>query len=135
MHLSQDNLCSCLGKSKCNDKNEYNTNGGHMDVQLYGLTKEICNIKTGNAPQRFLHNGQLIRKHSDMTNLQLTYYVDKVKNLLSLLKPSNRNPLRLLNRAMENWEHKDKRPIFKFREISLEETSGLISSMSESTAL
>ena len=36
IHLSQDNLCSCLGEIKRNYKNEYNTNGGHMDARREG---------------------------------------------------------------------------------------------------
>ena len=69
-----------------------------------------------------------------MANLQLDYFVNKVRNLVDKIPASGRNPLKLLDRALENWDHKDKHEIFKFREISLEEMERLIYTLSESNA-
>ena len=88
---------------------------------LYSLTKELCGVKSGGTPQQFISEGKIIMK--------------KVNGLLRNIPPSNRNPHRNLDRALENWLHKDTHPVFKFREITLQETVALISSMSESTAL
>ena len=48
------------------------------------------------------------------------------------IPPSDRNPFRFLDKALEKWEQRDARPIFEFREISHSETLTLISSLSDS---
>ena len=51
------------------------------------------------------------------------------KSLISL-----RNPHRYLDYALSKWQHKDARPIFKFKMITLAETDKLISSLHNSQA-
>ena len=83
----------------------------------------------------FQKAGKLYRKPKEMAEMQLQYYTEKIRKLQRSIPTSNRNPHRLLDRALGTWEEKDGHEIFEFREISLLETFQLISTMSESNAL
>ena len=102
---------------------------------LYRLTRELCGLKSISTPQQYISDGVVVRKPSQMVNLQLEYYMNKVSTLLQNIPTSIRNPHRFLDLALANWEEKDRHCIFKFREITLQETAAIISSLSESEAL
>ena len=102
---------------------------------LYNLTYELMNKKNGNTPQSFVSDGKLVRKPKLMANLQVNYYTNKVNNLIRKIPVTNRNPHRFLMDALSTWTGKSAIPIFEFREISLKETSDLISKMSKSSAM
>ena len=101
---------------------------------LYSLTNQLIGNKNGGSPQQFVQNGNLIRKPVDMANLLMDYYVEKIRNIIDKMQPSGRNPLRLLEKSLENWTRRDEMTSFNFREISSVETETLISSLSNSTA-
>ena len=102
---------------------------------LYNLTRELCDLKDGSSPQCYQKDGKMIRKPCDMADLQLNYYTEKISTLQSKIPVSNRNPHRFLDCALANWADKDERAVFNFREITIMETSQLISSLAGSTAL
>ena len=60
-----------------------------------------------------------------MVNCQMDFFVRKVQNLVDKIPLSGRDPLRFLKRAFEQWEEKDRVEVFKFREVTIEETKGL----------
>ena len=106
----------------------------HDSRGLYRLTNELLDSNSVTTPQQFLDGGNLVRKPCDMANLQINYYVDKLKKLVQNIPVSQRNPHRFLDRALNLWEEKDARVVFMFREVTKEETLGFISSLSNSTA-
>ena len=75
--------------------------------KLYSLTGELLDIRTGNLPQRFLVDGRLVSKPSEMADIQLDYYNNKLKKLQDSLPQTKGDPLRILKESMENWEEKD----------------------------
>ena len=102
---------------------------------LYSLTNQILQNKTGGSPQKLLKNGQLLKKPVELANLLMDFYNDKVSKIINDIQISGRNPLRHLQNAMQNWRHKDTLETFKFREITENETETLIKTLSDSTAL
>ena len=101
---------------------------------LYGLTAKLTSGKPTTSPQQYIDDGKIISKPAEMANLQLDHYVEKVDSILNNLPTANRNPLRYLDSALDKWAHKDARPFFKFKEITLSETSVLISTLSQSSS-
>ena len=103
---------------------------------LYRLTSELSGKKTCNTPQQLLDDdGKLVRKPTEMANLLIKFYEDKILKLMSKIKILARNPHRFLDAAMESWEGRRTVPIFRFRSISLSETVKLISEMGNSSVL
>ena len=103
--------------------------------KLYRLTKEVLDVQENCMPQQFLENGVLIRKPEQMANLQNYFYKKKIDDLVKNLRPPTGDPLSYLKNAIEKWEEKDRVPEFNFREITMEETFSLISSLGNSTAM
>ena len=93
---------------------------------LYNLTYELMNKKSGNSPQTYISEGKVIRKPKMMANLQMCHYDNKVRNLIRKIQDSNRNPHRFLDRALGTWLNRASVPEFKFREITISETMDLI---------
>ena len=102
---------------------------------LYRLTGELMDKKDYCTPQQFLKDGRLVRKPVEMANMQMEHFNLKVENLVKNIPVTNRNPLRFLERALQNWDERNTVPIFKFRGVTLDEMKGLIAEMAESTAL
>ena len=102
--------------------------------KLFKLTGELLDIRAGNLPQRLLKDGKLINKPAEMADHQLNYYNDKVRKLRENLSISNRNPLELLEKAMNTWEERDARPLFNFKRINRSDVLILIKSLSNSEA-
>ena len=136
-YRTQRNKCVKLVKSvKIEYYNQlYRNIEAEKDTKkLFKLTGELLNDKQGTLPQGFLTAGKLTRKPKEMANLQLDFYNKKINKLIEKIPKSNRNPLRYLEKAMDNWEQRDTRPIFKFREVTLQETVALINSLGNSEA-
>ena len=70
-----------------------------------------------------------------MANVMMDFYIKKVRNVVGRITESCRNPRRFLDRALESWEGRNTFQKFKFREITLQETSKIILSLSKSMAL
>ena len=103
--------------------------------RLYRLTGELTDKETGNTPQELLKDGRLVRKPQLMANMLINYYQEKIEKLIAKIPLSMRNPHRYLDRAMESWEEKDNRTVFKFKLISLSETMKLIIDMGNLAAM
>ena len=101
---------------------------------LYKLTSKLTGVHTGTTPQQFHLDGKIVRKPQEMATLQLDYFIKKLETVNSKLTVTNRNPHRLLDTALDNWEDKDTWPVFEFREITLAETEKLIMTLSNSSA-
>ena len=86
------------------------------------------------SPQSFLQDGRPVRKQAMMAELQISYYVDKLKGIMQAIPRSLRNPHRILDKAMDNWEDSKDIPEFYLRNVTLVETYKAIMSMSNSTA-
>ena len=102
---------------------------------IYKMTRNMLNWKTGGSPQCFLLEGQTFRKPVDLANLQLKFFNDKVDKLTRGLGTENINPLKWLITALDKWRMKGKFDSFKFHELSLSEILKLISKMGNSTSL
>ena len=129
----------CVKKLK-NCKNEYfkklfkKVENEKTTKKLYNLAGKLMGRNSISIPQQYLNEGTLIRKPAEMANFQMDFYVKKISDLMSKIKDEGRNPLRLLDAAIDRWEDKDKVELFEFKRISLAETSRLIATMAESTS-
>ena len=85
-------------------------------------------------PQRYLVNGQSISRQVEMAVLQNDYYKDKIEKLVNMIKTPTQDLMRLLKIALEKWEEQDAVPIFKFRQITKDETLTLIRCLGNSGA-
>ena len=90
--------------------------------------------REGNSPQFFLKDGLPVRSPKLMANLQMQYYVTKIANIVKRIPQSGRNPHRVLDKAITDWDDSDNVPVFNFRYVMLVETHNLITTMSEPTA-
>ena len=107
----------CVKKLK-NCKNEYfkklfkKVETEKTTKKLYNLAGELMGRNTIITPQQYLKEGTLIRKPAEMANLQMDFYVKKISDLMSKIKDEGRNPLRLLDAAINRWEDKDSVEVF-----------------------
>ena len=109
----------------------------HDVKNIYKTTRRLLNWKGGGGPQSFLKNGLLVRRPIDLANLQMEFFNNKVKGLISNLPVTNTNPLKWIKNSMESWKAGKvgrKLPIFKFRELTLLETVTLIGDLGNSTS-
>ena len=102
---------------------------------LYRLTHEILNKRTGTTPQQLVVEGRLLRKPKEMADALVNFYESKIKKILGKIKNSTRNPHRFLDAAMKKWDGSKNVPTFDFSEISISETDLLISTLSNSSAM
>ena len=79
---------------------------------IYRMTNELLDSRSGSTPQSFFINGKLIRKPIDMANAQMSYYKEKIQDLISNIPVSLRNPHRFLDAALDSWEQKDEHQFF-----------------------
>ena len=101
---------------------------------VYGTTKELLGLNRDTGPRCFLVNGQLLRKPSELANTLVDCYETKLNTLRTNLTPKTDDPLNLLKNALDRWEKKDQFQIFKFRKISILETSQLVSRLGNTTS-
>ena len=101
-------------------QNLYNKIEQETDTKsLYSLSNELINRTDRSSPQQFVVNGTLLRKPSEMANMQMDYYVKKVMDILKNISGNDRNPHRFLDHALQSWEGRNRVPVFEFREVSL----------------
>ena len=101
---------------------------------LYKTTNMLCNKKDILSPQQYVVAGKLYRKASEMANLQLEHYIEKVKAIREKIPISLRNPHRYLDYALEKWRLRDMRETFHFKEITLSDADRLIQTLHNSAA-
>ena len=102
--------------------------------KIYGLTKELLGWKSDSAPKCLLVEGKLLRKPCEIANAQLDFYEKKLNTLRGKLAPKTSNPLDLLKNALDKWDKKDEVNSFSFKEISILETSNLVSKLGNSVS-
>ena len=105
--------------------------------KIHRVTKNLLGWDNDLGPKKFLSQGKLIRSPSELANLQLKSYEDKVNSLITNLQntPGSAGiPEEKLIQALENWPQRSLIPVFKFRKISILETSQIVSNLSNSTS-
>ena len=102
--------------------------------ELFRLTRELQDLRDGNAPLTLIIDGKPVRKPEQMANFQLDYYVEKIKKILITLQNVTGDPYRVLDAALEKWDETENIGEFEFRNVTLVETAKFISSLSDSTA-
>ena len=100
---------------------------------IFNTTKKLLKWKTGSSPQNFLIHGKWIRRPVELANEQMKFFNMKVNKLIDNLPVTQTNPLEWLTNARMKWKNKDNIRCLHFREISLLETTQLITSLGNST--
>ena len=106
----------------------------HDVKNILKTTKKLLNSKSGGAPKNLLIDGKLLKRPVEVANSQMLYFHNKVRKLSNQLPDTNINPLKWLQKALDNWDSKGKFPSFTFSEISLQDTISLISQLGNSTS-
>ena len=132
----RNEVCKELRKDKNKFYEElYNKMEEEKDTKgLYGLTRKLQGTVSDMSPQFYVKDGKQVRKPVEMANLQLSYHRDKIDKIAEKITPSQRNPHRFLDAALKNWEDKDERPVFEFREVTLTEVDEMIATLANSSS-
>ena len=105
-------------------------------ASLFKLAKQRMNIKNGGNPTVFLKNGKMVTAPSDIANMQMDYYCEKVKKLMENLPMDGIDPLFWLKNAMTRWGSKAKlRPTFGLQKIGAMETLRFIRGLGSSKSM
>ena len=132
----RNEVCKELRKDKTKFHEElYNKMEEEKDSKgLYGLTRKLLGTETDTSPQFYVKQGKQIRKPQEMANEQLSYYRDKINKIVDNITPTQRNPHRFLDAAINRWDDKDERPVFNFREVTLAEVDEMIATLANSSS-
>ena len=132
----RNEVCKELRKDKNKFYEElYNKMEEEKDTKgLYGLTRQLLGTVSDTSPQFYVKDGKQVRKPVEMANLQLSYYRDKIDKIAEKIIPSQRNPHRFLDAALNKWEDKDERPVFEFRDVTLTEVDKMIATLANSSS-
>ena len=101
---------------------------------IFNETKKLLKLKTGGQPTSFLVAGRLIKKPSELANIQIEYYTMKIQKLMGRLSGIDGDPLDYLKMALQRWQQGGNIPKFSFREVTLLETIKIIGKLSSSTS-
>ena len=102
---------------------------------IYRTTKKLLNFNSGGSPQCFLIDGNPLRRPVDLANVQMNFFVEKVRKLSRGLVNNGVNPLKWLQDAMARWHFNGKFQKFHFQEITLQETLNLIRKLGNTSSL
>ena len=91
--------------------------------------------ETSQGPKMFIVGGEIFRKPQELANILQKFYKQKVEKLLVGLEKGGRDPLNLLNLAMERWEESHNISTFTLKEVTGLETLDFIRKLGNSTAM
>ena len=132
------NLCSRQVKS---DKKEHLDNlytKYNQEVNTrntFKLTKELLGWNSPKTPATLKNaDGSIITAPLLIANKQVSYFSDKVSNIIRNLPNTNHDPLTTLRNAMNAWNFKNDRTIMKLKKVNSSEVLERIKTMGSSTA-
>ena len=99
---------------------------------LYSFTKKKMGWKNGGTPQSFQIDGKMYTKPKIMADLQMNFYQNKIKKLVTKLPPQTANPLSTLQEVMRRWGRSQTIPELRLRNITPSEVVTLIKNMGKS---
>ena len=104
----------------------------NSDSDLWKNLKDLVQWKNGGPPSQLFHNGELHSSPKRLAKMMNEFFINKVKNLLSNLQPTDSDPLRYLKRYMSGRNAK-----FQLRQVHPDEVLAVIRSLknSKSTGL
>ena len=78
--------------------------------------------RTMDPPQVLVVEGKRITSPKELANEQIKYFSSKIEKIMQNIPRPTEDPLRVLSKALENWEAADNRVTFEFRKVTAEET-------------
>ena len=100
----------------------------------YRTAKKILGWTAPKRPSMLLENGIIHRKPEKIANILQKFYAKKVTDLMTALKSRGRDPLRLLAKSFESWDHNESDRTFTFKKVTIVETLGFIKKLGNTTA-
>ena len=91
--------------SDANQKNDTRT--------LYRITREQLGWVNTGPPTSLISNGQYISKPKVMADCLNEFFINKIQSLKQKIPRNNKDPLKTLKKAIENWKNKDIKHEFK----------------------
>ena len=91
--------------------------------------------KTGGPPSILVSNGKLITKPLDIANHMNNYFIEKIRTLKEKIPVNSEDPLKLLKRAMKNWEGRRNITEFELRDITLNELNEILRELKNTTTM
>ena len=102
--------------------------------KIYGTTKHLLGWQQNSSPTSLLVDGRLLKKPIEMANVLIEHFEQKINNLRSKQWPREDDPLIPLRAALDRWGKTEQIVTFKFKKISLLETSKLVNNLSNSVS-
>ena len=131
------NMCT---KMQRNDKKQFLTEtfsrleSTNDTAGIYASARDILGIRRAGPPLAFLQNGNLTRKQSEVANIQMQYYHDKVKSIRESLPLVMNNPLAVLDKLFTRWSPVGGKPSFSLKSVTTQETLKIIKNLKNSHA-
>ena len=97
--------------------------------ETHKLAKNLLGWNKDAAPDIFLQDGRMITSPQKMAQLQMEFFIEKVRKIRARLPAKRNHPLTTLKKAFQRWKDKDNLPMFKLSKISEIETLKLLNSM------
>ena len=102
--------------------------------KIYRTTKQLLGWQPSSTPTSFLVASRLIKKPTELANVLIDHFEQKINILKNKQWPKEADPLIPLKAALQRWGNSDQIVSFKFKEISLIETTKLVTNLSNSVS-
>ena len=102
---------------------------------LFKTIKSQLGIKSGGPPQSLVIGGKSITAPKKIADAQLSFFNNKVENLITSIPRPTENPLKVLEEAFKRWGvEADRRRIFTLKNVTVGETLSAINKLGNSSA-
>ena len=101
---------------------------------MYSLTKQLLGWKDGALPTMFQIEGRTFRKQSDLANIMIKHYEDKVQLIKQRLPRVRSDPLKYLKRSFNKWLPPGRIPEFELSPATQGEICVIVKNLKNSHA-
>ena len=116
------NLCTKLQKADKAEfiRNTYSRLEADRDIaSIHATTRDLLGIHKAGPPSCFQLAGWTIRKHQDLAEAQMKYYLDKITDKRNSLPKVNLDPLQYLRQAHLRWHPAGRKPKFQLKTVTI----------------
>ena len=101
---------------------------------LFSLTRSLLGWSRTGPPVMFLREGQTVRKHRELADMQADYYYQKVKKIKESILVTDKVPLVYMRMAYERWTEAAQIPEFRLKTVTIGQVRTMIGKLKNSLA-
>ena len=133
----RNNVTNCIRKDKkLHFENLYSQADASRDTRaLFRITKEKLGWTQGGPPSSLVSQGTQLNKPSEIAECLSKFFKEKITNLKNNIPDRNKDPLDILQAAMEAWSNAGNRTEFELRDVTLLEVTKILNELKNSSTM